>query len=263
MKLELSFVMLMVHIKTFAFQMSLGLFPSSLSGWGIDTTIMVLIFLMIIMIAIVGFISFLNSKEDKGSTSVRQKCPLHDKPSQNAKNQNQTAEILKLQDQLKTKERNIENLNKELDNRDTVINQLNIEIKALNELLNINNNKSIGSALVKSDSVKVLEPSAPSTHKQDFTKINLTVLEGPLVEAGPEHAVYYKAWREGSRLLFEFVNNDRTKKAINNRTSIIEPFCEKVETSKSPDDSERIKTCEPGVLNEDYSIRVKAKIEYV
>ena len=98
------------------------------------------------------------------------------------------------------------------------------------------------------------------THEFDF--IYLTPLEGPLVEAGPEHAVYYRAWRKDGKFYFEFVNNDRTKKAINNRTSIIEPFCEKVESSKSPDDSEMIATITPGLLNDDYTVIDKAKIEY-
>lgn len=104
------------------------------------------------------------------------------------------------------------------------------------------------------------EQNEKYTHEYDY--IYLTPLEGPLVEAGPEHAVYYRAWKKDGKFFFEFVNNDRTKKAINNRTSIIEPFCEKVESSKSPDDSEMITTISPGLLNDDYTIIDKAKIEY-
>ena len=90
----------------------------------------------------------------------------------------------------------------------------------------------------------------------------LAVINGNLVEAESEQTTYYRAWRENGQILFEFVNNDRTRKAINNRTIIIEPFCIKLEYSKSPDVSVEIETITPGFLNDDYTLRKKAEIIY-
>ena len=90
----------------------------------------------------------------------------------------------------------------------------------------------------------------------------LAVINGNLVKAETEQTTYYRAWREKGLILFEFVNNDRTRKAINNRTIIIEPFCMKLESSKSPDTSEEIETKTPGILNDDYTLRKKAEIIY-
>ena len=90
----------------------------------------------------------------------------------------------------------------------------------------------------------------------------LAVINGNLVKAESEQTTYYRAWRENGQILFEFVNNDRTRKAINNRTIIIEPFCIKLEQSKSPDVSEEIETITPGILNDDYTLRKKVEIIY-
>lgn len=91
---------------------------------------------------------------------------------------------------------------------------------------------------------------------------DLTVLNGILKKAEPDQIVYYRSWEKNGKLLYEFVNNERTRKAINNRSVIIEPFCIKREDSKSPDASEEIETIDPGILNEDYSIIKKAVIIY-
>lgn len=94
-----------------------------------------------------------------------------------------------------------------------------------------------------------------------FNFIELAVINGSLVKEESEQT-YYRAWRENGHLLFEFVNNDRTRKAINNRTIIVEPFCIKLESSKSPDLSEEIETKTPGILNDDFTLRKKAEIIY-
>ena len=91
--------------------------------------------------------------------------------------------------------------------------------------------------------------------------IELAVINGCLVKEESEQT-YYRAWRENGPILFEFVNNDRTRKAINNRTIIVEPFCIKLESSRSPDVSEKIETKTPGILNDDYTLRKKAEIIY-
>ena len=86
--------------------------------------------------------------------------------------------------------------------------------------------------------------------------------DGNLVHCEKGYPVYYQAWRECERIKFEFVNSDRTKKAINNRSTFIEPFCNKTEESKFPDESDFIETITPGILNDDYTVKEKAVIRY-
>ena len=86
--------------------------------------------------------------------------------------------------------------------------------------------------------------------------------EGNLIHCEEGYPVYYRAWREHERIKFEFVNSDRTKKAINNRSTYIEPFCNKTEESKFPDESDSIETITPGILNDDYTVKEKAVIRY-
>ena len=85
---------------------------------------------------------------------------------------------------------------------------------------------------------------------------------GNLIHCEEGYPVYYRAWRERERIKFEFVNSDRTKKAINNRSTFIEPFCNKTEESKFPDESDFIETITPGILNDDYTVKEKAVIKY-
>jgi TolA-binding protein len=163
----------------------------------------------------------------------------------------------------------IEKKDKEIKEKDDTIEKLNSKIKDLNKniedlkrekqsLLDRNNNQS------NDDNKGGANPLGQTINTRSINKsyIYLTVLDGPLVEAGPEYAVYYRAWKEHGKLMFEFVNSDRTKRAINNRTSIIDPFCEKIESSNSPDESEKVISLKPGILNEDFSVNTKVKIEY-
>ncbi len=85
---------------------------------------------------------------------------------------------------------------------------------------------------------------------------------GNLIHCEEGYPVYYRAWKEREKIKFEFVNSDRTKKAINNRSTFIEPFCNKTEESKFPDESDFIETITPGVLNNDYTVKEKAVIRF-
>ena len=85
---------------------------------------------------------------------------------------------------------------------------------------------------------------------------------GNLIHCEEGYPVYYRAWKENEVIKFEFVNSDRTKKAINNRSTFIEPFCNKIEESRLPDESDFIETITPGILNDDYTVKEKAVIRY-
>lgn len=90
----------------------------------------------------------------------------------------------------------------------------------------------------------------------------LTVQDGKLVKADIGQAIYYVMWKEGNKNLFKFVNNDKTRKAINNRTIIIEPFCDIIKFSKYPDESNFIEVCTPGIVTDNFSVIKKIKIQY-
>ena len=162
----------------------------------------------------------------------------------------------------------IKELNKDLSSKDAMIDELNKKIFSLEETIRTyEKSKDKGDQKEHSNSSQqTMSPKGPAQVLETSNSLSgyseLTVLNGRLVKAESEHTVYYRSWRKKNKMFFEFVNNDRTRKAINNRTIIIEPFCIKQDDSKSPDLSEEIETKVPGILNEDYSIFKKAEIIY-
>ena len=163
----------------------------------------------------------------------------------------------------------IKSLNLELSEKEEKIKELTSQLEVL--INNANNHKA--------DSPNV--PNEQEEQQKDKTKTNdkgdkpnrnelegqsvydeLTVKNGILIKVEPNDTIYYCSWNRKGKKYFKFVNNERTRKAINNRTVIIDPFCIKQEGSKSPDLSEEIETIIPGILSEDYSIIRKAEIIY-
>lgn len=86
---------------------------------------------------------------------------------------------------------------------------------------------------------------------------------GKLKQAEVGDVVYYRAWQEKGKLYFVFVNSERTLKAINNRTTIIEPFCDNVGSMKSPDNADSIEVVKEGVLDDNFLILERVKIKYI
>ena len=72
----------------------------------------------------------------------------------------------------------------------------------------------------------------------------------------------YRAWRCNGILYFEFYSINEEKKAINNRTSIIEPFCDIDNGTIDPDSANYVETKEFGILNDDFTINKKTIIKY-
>lgn len=201
---------------------------------------------------------------------------------QNKKNEiNENGRRTPLPEEKREKVRNIQDIKKEnvdlkneLDEKKKEIEKKDDKIKLLNEELlrlrkeSLNKSSSTSNSdSGNSDGNKEQESdqrgeSEPIISDKNSIYNDMTVANGSLVKAESEQTTYYRTWCEGGEILFEFVNNDRTRKAINNRTIIIEPFCIKLEYSKSPDSSEMVETITPGILNEDYSLRKKAEIIY-
>ncbi len=105
--------------------------------------------------------------------------------------------------------------------------------------------------------VKSEEPEIPQNAEYEY----LTVVDGNLTKASIVQASYYRAWRVNGKLYFEFYS-DKIAKAINNRSVIIEPFCDKDSDSVPADKASDIETCKVGTLNEDYSLNTRTTIKF-
>ncbi|MCR5642258.1 MAG: hypothetical protein K6G32_02815 [Prevotella sp.] len=103
--------------------------------------------------------------------------------------------------------------------------------------------------------IKMIQP-------QDVEYVSLTVTNGSLAVASSSQGSYYRAWNSNGKILFEFFS-DKTAKAINNRSVIIDPFCDKALESLSADDASNIETCQFGTLNNDYTLISKTIIKFV
>ena len=211
-----------------------------------------LMFLAVALLASIAAIFFQGHKESKKNST--------NKTVNKSVNRTHDYEINKRSNK-KNSENNLSDKNKQLEDEIKKLQDENEDLRKTNQLLENYRKKTATQPVVPEES-RANDGREETNKLKTTNNIYLTVLEGPLVEAAPEHAVYYKAWKNKGNIYFEFVNNDRTKKAINNRTSIIDPFCDKVESSKSPDNSEMVSTITPGLLNDDYSVLEKAKIEY-
>ncbi len=83
-----------------------------------------------------------------------------------------------------------------------------------------------------------------------------------LAPAQSEDSAHYCAWKEKDTICFKFIATN-VQKAINNRSSIIEPFCEISSDSKNPDGASDIKVLKDGKLDKDNSVIDKVLIKYV
>lgn len=97
---------------------------------------------------------------------------------------------------------------------------------------------------------------------EDVEYIVLTVTDGKLAIASPSQVSYYRAWEIDGDIFYEFYS-DKTAKAINNRSVIIEPFCDKDPASIPADQASNIDTTLYGFLNKDYSVKTKTIIKFV
>lgn len=97
---------------------------------------------------------------------------------------------------------------------------------------------------------------------EDVEYLALTVTDGNLTIASPSQVSYYRAWEIDGDIFYEFYS-DKTPKAINNRSVIIEPFCEKDPASIPADKASHIETTLCGFLNKDYSVKTKTIIKFV
>lgn len=115
--------------------------------------------------------------------------------------------------------------------------------------------KSI-SFLKKDDTTIVQRPT-------DDSYLFLKVSDGKLVLS--DTISYYRAWLFNNVLYYEFYcDKSKIAKVINNRSSLLEPFCEKDSTSEDANNATSILSIKPGILeNNSYEITEKTIIKLV
>jgi hypothetical protein len=102
------------------------------------------------------------------------------------------------------------------------------------------------------------------TTSNDVKYISLTISDGKLVEASFGQTAYYRSWQQKGKYFFEFnCERQRMKKAINNRTAILDPCCNKESSSVLPDEANYIESIRPGELDSDFNIIKKATIKFI
>ena len=222
----------------------------------------VLLFLLILALIWIQ----IEAKKSKRKKEASNDISKEDKANVVKKNQELQGDIANLRSELSERKGEIESLNTILNQKEKEIDFLRKQIVELNISSSRSNLFTNGSNKNKEDNKdEAALGENIDTKTNSYVGLSnyyeLAVINGNLVKAESEQT-YYRAWRVNGQLIFEFVNNDRTRKAINNRTIIIEPFCIKLESSKSPDISEEIETKTPGILNDDFTLRKKAEIIY-
>lgn len=99
---------------------------------------------------------------------------------------------------------------------------------------------------------------------EDGKYVYMKPLEGKLVEISNMHQTsYYRSWKEDGKRYYEFSCKEKdVSMAINNRGSLIDPFCIKSPDSVNPDEAKKVETISPGIMDESYSITKKTTVKY-
>ncbi|WP_290383432.1 hypothetical protein [uncultured Muribaculum sp.] len=84
---------------------------------------------------------------------------------------------------------------------------------------------------------------------------------GKLSIAQSADVAMYRAWKSNGIYAFEFCCA-KTGKAINNRTSVIYPFCEVQTNGIDPDQAKSVNVKKPGSLSSDFQVLTKIIIQY-
>lgn len=90
-----------------------------------------------------------------------------------------------------------------------------------------------------------------------------TVSDAKLVAVSPGQAYYYRAWSQDGKQYYQFYcESGRISKAINNHSSVLDPFCTKTDDSAEYDFASEVITDECGQLDVDGKISKKTIIKF-
>ena len=157
----------------------------------------------------------------------------------------------------------IESLGKRIKNLEIKQNKLSKDVDELEHLMKVSckDTETVTSSVKKVEDKKI--NTKESKTKLDRNYINLTIRDSRLVEVEAYEPTYYRTWLENGKYYFEFVESERIQKVINNRFTIIEPFCDNSSDSNHPDESTQICVIQPGELNSEYNVIKKVVIKYL
>lgn len=131
------------------------------------------------------------------------------------------------------------------------------------EKLQVFQKKSINGEKLKIKKVELNNISLNDVKPEGTVFTNLGVSDGRLVETSGSQPSYYHRWEYNGKYYYElYIDESKIKKAIFNRSAVIDPYCDKHPDSINPDESSIIETIEYGILNSDNSIIQKAIIKY-
>jgi len=92
---------------------------------------------------------------------------------------------------------------------------------------------------------------------------DLAVSDGRLIPCAIGQTAYYHYWNYKGRKFFEFYcEPSKVAKAVNNRSAIIDPFCQKTSGSVNVDQSKSMEIIEFGELDDNLNIISKSIISY-
>jgi hypothetical protein len=113
---------------------------------------------------------------------------------------------------------------------------------------------------------KSSQTNVPTKVSQPAENVSFTyyiVSDGKLVVASTGQSGYYRAWnQDGKRYYQFFCESNRINKAINNHSSVIDPFCAKTEDSAEYDLATEVITDECGQLDANDNILTKTVIKF-
>lgn len=127
------------------------------------------------------------------------------------------------------------------------------------ELDDLNNKTNQSQTISNTEQIKE-EKNTTIDKSRDY--IWLKVIDGgKLTISQSSDTAIYRAWENEDALFFEF-SCLRTGKAINNRTSVIEPFCDIEDSTIDPDSAKEVIVKKFGKLAKDLSLIQKIIIQY-
>lgn len=101
------------------------------------------------------------------------------------------------------------------------------------------------------------------TKPENVVYTNMAVSEGHLVPHTVGQTYYYHSWEYDGRYFFEFYcDQSKMTKAINNRSVLLEPFCQKEANSASVDEAKSVEIIEYGEIDKEFNIISKSVIRF-
>lgn len=157
----------------------------------------------------------------------------------------------------------IESLESKIKKLELKHNKLSKEVCELEHLIKVSfkENETVKPSEKNVENKKTKIKEVKNIPERNYT--NLTIRDTRLVKAEEYEQTYYRTWVEEGKFYFEFVEQERVQKVINNRYTIIEPFCDNSSDSNLPDESTQICVIQPGELNSDYNVIKKVVIKYL